>query len=231
MLPAFLAAKFHLNLFYEMPRRYYRRRVRNYVRSNYSVQRRVLALSSWTQNPNDRESYASSVTLISAPSDAGNDILNGGPKTVKHIEVQLLQRPTATVTNTNDPNYIRRAYPGCVWMAVYVPEGTTPNIPFNGGTISQIALYEPAQFVLGSGVIPYAGEKIEATQATNYDQDLSQYIAAGNATRIRVPLSKKLNPGDRIDFIVATLNSDYGNQTTVQWGECKLLVKYAMKYN
>jgi len=211
-----------------MPRRYYRRRVRNYVRSNYSVQRRVLALSQWTQNPGDRESYASSVTLISAPSDAGNDVLQGGPKTVKHIEVQLLQRPTATI---RDNNQVRRAYPGCVWMAVYVPEGTQPNIPFNGGTISQIALYEPAQFVLGSGVIPYAGEKIEAASSSNYDQDLSQYLGAGNATRIRVPLSKKLNPGDRIDFIVATLNSDYGTEPTPTWGECKLLVKYAMKYN
>lgn len=228
MLPAFLAAKFHIFLFYEMSRRYYRRRVRNYVRSNYSVQRRVLALSAWTQNPNDRESYASSVTLISAPSDAGNDVLQGGPKTVKHIEVQLLQRPTATLTSTNQ---IRRAYPGCIWMAVYVPEGTQPNIPFNGGTISQIALYEPAQFVLGSGVIPYAGEKIEASASTNYDQDLSQYMSAGNATRIRVPLSKKLNPGDRIEFIVATLNSDYGTEPAPVWGECKLLVKYAMKYN
>ena len=184
-----------------MPRRYYRRRVRNYIRSNYSVQRRVLSLSAWTQNPNDRESYASSVTLISAPSDAGNDILQGGPKTVKHIEVQLLQRPTATIEGVG---FVRRAYPGCVWMAVYVPEGTQANIPFAGGTISQIALYEPAQFVLGSGVIPFAGEKIETAGSQNYEQDLSQYVVAGNATRIRVPLSKKLNPGDRIEFIVAT---------------------------
>ena len=185
-------------------------------------------MSAWTLNPNDRESYASSTTLISAPSDAGNDILNGGSKTVKHIEVQLLQRPVATITGANQ---VRRAYPGCVWMAVYVPEGTQPNIPFSGGTISQIALYEPAQFVLGSGVIPYAGEKIESNSSTNYDQDLSQYVVAGNATRIRVPLSKKLNPGDRIDFIVATINSDYGNDAQPVWGECKLLVKYAMKYN
>lgn len=221
---------------YRKARRYFK----SGVRPSYTVQRRVLSLSGWAQNPNDTESFAASVTLVMNPSDAGNDVSGGGNKTVKHIEVQLLQRPVLTLTFVQ---YIQRVYPGCIWLAVYVPEGTKPNVPFLSGGTSQMALYEPAQYVLGSGVIPYAGSRIElnptgghAGEAEAVEQDLTQYVVAGNATRIRVPLSKKLNPGDRIELIVATLNSQLPDSGEVplhatDMGVCRLLVKYALKYN
>lgn len=216
---------------YRKARRYFK----SGVRPSYTVQRRVLSLSGWAQNPNDEESFAASVTLVMNPSDAGNDVSGGGNKTVKHIEVQLLQRPTLTVETVG---FISRTYVGCIWMVVYVPEGTKPNVPFLSGGTNQMALYEPAQYVLGSGVIPFAGNRVElppeTTDAAHIEQDLTQYVVAGNATRIRVPLSKKLNPGDRIELIVATLNSAIPehlplNKTSM--GVCRLLVKYALKYN
>ena len=204
-----------------MPRKVVRfRKYRNRV--SYTVQRRVCALGQWSQSPADPQVWMSQVTLVQNPTDGDNIVNGGGNKTIKHIEVQLLRRPEATITLQS--GQIRRAFPAMIWAAVYVPEGTDPNVPFGRVSVQQAALYEPAQFVLGSGVIPYGGETINASD------DLRQFIDAGNATRIRVPLSKKLMPGDRIVMVCATLDAAYGDYQPT-WNGCQLLVKYAIKFN
>ena len=182
------------------------RKYRN--RANYTIQRRVVALGHWEQSPADPQVWASQVTLVQNPTDGDNIIDGGGNKTVKHIEVQLLRRPEATITLPS--GQIRRSFPAMIWTAVYVPEGTDPNVPFGRVSVQQAAVYEPAQFVLGSGVIPYGGETIDGAQG-----DLRQFIDAGNATRIRVPLSKRLMPGDRIVMLCATLDAAYGDTSSV----------------
>ena len=208
-----------------MPRKVIRfRKYRN--RANYTVQRRVCALGTFQQSPADPQVWASQTTLVQNPTDGDNIVNGGGNKTIKHIEVQLLRRPEATLELAS--GQVRRAFPAMVWMAVYVPEGTEPSLPFGNVSVQQAAVYEPAQFVLGSGVIPYGGEIIQNN--TNENTDLRQFIDAGNATRIRVPLAKKLMPGDRVVMLVSTLDAAYGDLTP-RWNGCQLLVKYAIKFN
>lgn len=205
-----------------MPRKVIRfRKYRN--RANYTVQRRVISLGTFQQSPADPQVWASETTLVQNPTDGDNIVNGGGNKTIKHIEVQLLRRPEATIEIQS--GQIRRAFPAMIWMAVYVPEGTQPSLPFGNVSVQQAAVYEPAQFVLGSGVIPFGGETIDGAQG-----DLRQFMDSGNATRIRVPLSKKLMPGDRIVMLVSTLDAAYGDLTP-KWNPCQLLVKYAIKFN
>ena len=62
------------------------------------------------------------------------------------------------------------------WAIVYVPQGTTANtLQIDSGT-----LYEPNQFVMGCGVFDFDGGPL----------------------RVKCPLSRNLNSGDTIAFIL-----------------------------
>lgn len=212
-----------------MARRYRRRSTRSY-RPSYTVQRKVCQFQAWDRNPSDPQNLLTSLTLIENVSDGGNVTINAGNKTVKHIEVQLLSRPMFKVP-TQFENQFNYAVPPCVWAAIYVPEGTSINPFFQGGSVAQTTLYEPAQFVLGSGVMAgtitdYVNEGVAGEEAT-----FNQIMSSGNATRIRVPLSKRLNPGDKIVLVLGTLDMAYGDYQPVAVRPGRLLVKYAIKYN
>ena len=185
-----------------MAKRYYRTRSRRY-RPSYTVQRKVIQFQGWERNPADPQNMLTTATLIHNVGDGGNVITNSGNKTVKHIEVQILSRPMFKIP-TQFANQYNYSCPPCVWAVVYVPEGTTVNGFFQGASVAETTLYEPAQFVLGSGVIAgqitdYVNEGVAGEEAT-----FNQLLSSGNATRIRVPLSKRLNPGDKVMLILGT---------------------------
>lgn len=212
-----------------MARRYRRRYSRRY-RPSYTVQRKVIQFQAWEQNPSDPQNWMTRATLIHNVGDGGNIITNSGNKTVKHIEVQILSRPMFKIP-TQYQGQFNYVAPPCVWAAVYVPEGTSVNSFFSGAAVAETTLYEPAQFVLGSGVISgqiqdYVNENQAGEEAT-----FNQLVSSGNATRIRVPLSRRLNPGDQIVLLMGTLDMAYGDYQPAQARAGRLLVKYAIKYN
>ena len=212
-----------------MAKRYYRTRSRRY-RPSYTVQRKVVQFQAWDRNPSDPQNLLTNATIIHNVGDGGNIVTNSGNKTVKHIEVQILSRPMFKVPTQFQGQY-NYVTPPCVWACVYVPEGTSINGFFQGGAVAETTLYEPAQFVLGSGVIAgqiqdYVNENVAGEEAT-----FNQLLSTGNATRIRVPLSRRLNPGDKIVLILGTLDMAYGDYEPQAARPGRLLVKYAIKYN
>lgn len=212
-----------------MAKRYYRTRSRRY-RPSYTVQRKVIQFQAWERNPSDPQNLLTNAILIHNASDGGNVVTNSGNKTVKHIEVQLLSRPMFKIP-TQFEHQFNYSCPPCVWAVVYVPEGTQLNPFFAGASVAETTLYEPAQFVLGSGVIAgqitdYVNEGVAGEEAT-----FNQLLSSGNATRIRVPLSKRLNPGDKVVLVLGTLDMAYGDYQPVIQRAGRLLVKYAIKYN
>lgn len=210
--------------------RRYRRRISRRYRPSYTVQRKVLQSQAWEVNTGDPQNRLSQLTLIENVSDGGNVTINAGNKTVKHIEVQVLSRPSFQVATQYQGQY-NYVWPACVWAAIYVPEGTNVNPFFNGGTIAQTTLYEPAQFVLGSGVIPGTSSAYINENVAGEEAEFPGLVAAGNSTRIRVPLSKRLNPGDKIVMIFGTVDMQYGDAEVRVYRPMRLLVKYAIKYN
>ena len=210
--------------------RRYRRRVSRRYRPSYTVQRKVLQSQAWTHNEGDPQNYLSQLTLIENVSDGGNVTINAGNKTVKHIEVQVLSRPSFQVATQYQGQY-NYVWPACIWAAIYVPEGTSVNPFFAGGSVAQTTLYEPAQFVLGSGVIPGTSSAYVNENVAGEEAEFPGLVAAGNSNRIRVPLSKRLNPGDKVVIVFGTLDMQYGDLEVRSFRPMRLLVKYAVKYN
>lgn len=212
-----------------MARRYYKRSYRRRGPS-WTVQRKVLQFSSFTQNTADPQNWNASILLAETPSDSGNNTINHGNKTIKHIDIQLMSRPIFKVQTqfANQFNYVN---PSCAWLVVHVPDGYNLNEPFVGGSISQISLYEPSQNVLAAGVIPgtnsaYINENVAGEEAV-----FDGALAAGNVTRLRVPVSKTLRPGDKIALIMATTDMAFGDLRVDVFRPGRIMCKYAIKYN
>lgn len=216
-------------VYVKMARRYRRRFSRRY-RPSYTVQRKVLQSQAWDVNPGDPQNRLTSLTLIENVSDGGNNTINAGNKTVKHIEVQVLSRPGFQVSTQYQGQY-NYVWPATVWAAIYVPEGTSINPFFAGGSVAQTTLYEPAQFVLGSGVIAGTSSAYVNENVAGEEAEFNGIVATGNTTRIRVPLSKRLNPGDKVVMVFGTVDMAYGDLQVREFRPMRLLVKYAIKYN
>ena len=124
------------------------------------------------------------------------------------------------------------------WICVYVPEGTSPNKPFPdyGVGQSQYTLYEPNQNVLGSGTWLEGGAYSQTNNRATIIQtgvvDTSRYsdTPAGNNMRIRVPLSRKLNPGDAI-WMIFWVSTPIGTLSAVSVEDIALTVSYASRAN
>ena len=92
---------------------------------------------------------------------------------------------------------------------MYVPEGTSLNKPFPDYATGKdnYTFYEPNQFVLGHGTwlegwqIYQTNDLLKVRDAATVGISQVPDTSAGNNMRIRVPLSKKLNPGDAIYMI------------------------------
>lgn len=213
----------------------YRRRYRRRTGPAYTVTRKLVKAGNFSRL-SDSQYYAASAKLCINPSNLTSDRV-GSIVTVKHIEVQLANLPT--YFGVNEDQQIREfGQLGGGWICVYVPEGTSPNKPFPdyGTGQSAFTLYEPNQNVLGSGTWLEGG----AYQQTNLRTTVmnagvvatSRYsdTPAGNNMRIRVPLSRKLNPGDAI-WMIFWVQTPIGTLSAVSVEDIALTVTYASKAN
>lgn len=222
--------------FYAMPRySKFRRRYRRRAGPAYSVTRKLIKAGAFSRLA-DSQYYAASAKLCVNPSNLTSDRV-GSIVTVKHIEVQLANLPTYFGVN-EDQQIKEFGQLGGGWICVYVPEGTSPNKPFPdfGTGQSAYTLYEPNQNVLGSGTWLEGG----AYQQTNLRDTVMKAgvvgtyrysdTPAGNNMRIRVPLSRKLNPGDSI-WMIFWVQTPISTLSDVSVEDIALTVSYASRAN
>ena len=100
---------------------------------------------------------------------------------------------------------------------------STNPFPDYGTGKDNYTFYEPNQFVLG------AGTWLEGWHAGSVGISQVPDISAGNNMRIKVPLSKKLNPGDAIYMIYYVVHTPNLQNASVTG--CSSVVKYASKAN
>lgn len=212
-----------------MPRYRYRRRyARRYPKPQYSINRKLNSSGNWAQHSAENTIYIATQRLVTVNRDSGNDAVLDSPATVKHLTVDIQTIPTIQdVDSASNQKVV--IFPAAGWICVFVPSGTNPNEPFSNaqGNIYNATLYEPQNYVLGSGTISQGAQTVVPVTGVSG----STYGIPGNyAKRIRVPLSKKLNPGDSIYMIyylydVPTQTSDVRDVTPME-----TIVTYAVRY-
>ena len=212
-----------------MPR--YRRRYARYYRrpkAQYSINRKLNSSGNFTVHSSEPTIYIATQRLVTINRDSGNDAVLDSPATIRHITVDIQSIPTIqdVFSGSNQKEVI---FPAAGWICVFVPSGTNPHEPFSGagGNIYNATLYEPQNYVLGSGTISQGAQTVVPIAGVSG----STYGIPGNyAKRIRVPLAKKLNPGDAIYMIyylynVPTQTGDVRDITPME-----TIVSYAAKY-
>lgn len=209
--------------------RYFRRRA-----ANYTIQRRMLQASTWTQSHVDPQHWACAVKLLENHLDSDLDPTSSGICTIKHLTVDIAKRPYFKFA-TQFPSQFNYDIPSVAWAIVYVPQGTTVNAPFSGTVQNDnMVFYEPNQFVLGSGMIPDAGSIFVNEAKESPESVFNIRPGSGNLTRVRCPLSKKLNPGDSIWLVCSTMDMAFDSASLVSIPsdqKIQLMIKYAVKYN
>ena len=116
-------------------------------------------------------------------------------------------------------------------------EGTSLNKPFPDYATGKdnYTFYEPNQFVLGAGTwlegwqIYQSNDILRVRDSGSVGISQVPDTSAGNNMRIRVPLSKKLNPGDAIYMIYYVVHTP--NLANASVTGCSSVVKYASKAN
>jgi hypothetical protein len=183
-------------------RKYYRRYARN--KPQYAINRKLNSSGLFGQHSTEPTIWLATQRLVTVSRDSGNDAVLDSPATVKHITVDIQTIPT--VVDVSEQAGDKSVYfPAAGWICVFVPAGTKPMEPFSAtdGTIYNTTLYEPQNYVLGSGTISQGATAVVPV----FGKSNSPYGVPGNyAKRIRVPLSKKLNPGDSIYMIYYLYN-------------------------
>lgn len=208
--------------------RRYNRRYARYPKPQYAINRKLNSSGKFDRHSVEPTIYLATQRLVTVSRDSGNDAVLDSPATVKHITVDIQTIPT--IVDVAEQSAEKVVYfPPCGWICVFVPAGTKPMEPFSAtdGTIYNTTLYEPQNFVLGSGTISQGSTAVVPVVGKSE----SPYGVPGNyAKRIRVPLSKKLNPGDSIFMIyylynVPTITGGIRDITPMD-----TVVTYAVKY-
>ena len=212
--------------------RYYRR-----PRPAYNVNRKLIQSSNWTEL-SETGWYASTTEIVGNPSVLTSNS-PGSMLTIKHLQVQLMNLPSYTGLQGQGDTAIRVVgQPAGGWLIVYCPEGTQPSAPLPDLENNRAAtLYEPNQFVLGHGTW-MAGKLFQAANnsgpALQYGNEIliqPPDNTPGNNVRIRCPLSKKLNPGDKLYLIFYFFNYDAQPIHGLSIEPCQAVVSYASKSN
>ena len=216
-----------------MPR-YRKRRYRRAIvhAPAYTITRKLVKNLDWSRIA-DSNYYAASAQICLNPSNLTSDRA-GSVITVKHIQVQLLNLPSVSRLNEEQREWQTGQFAGG-WICVYVPEGTSVNRPFpdwQPGKTS-FTLYEPNQFVLGTGTWlegPRISSSTQAIPAGGLRYESGGDTSAGRNMTLRVPLSRRLNPGDSIEMIYyACSSADFTQEFSV--AGCESIVTYASKQN
>lgn len=212
--------------------RYYRR-----ARPAYNVNRKLIQSSNWVELSSTGW-YASTTEIVGNPSVLTSNS-PGSMLTIKHLQVQLMNLPSTTgVIGSGDSAIRVVGQPAGGWLIVYAPEGTSPSAPLPDLNNNRSAtLYEPNQFVLGHGtwmqgkLFHGANNESPALQNGNEITLQDRDNTPGNNVRIRCPLSKKLNPGDKIYLIFYIYNYDAQPIRGLSIEPCQAVVSYASKSN
>ena len=184
--------------------RRYNRRYARYPKPQYAINRKLNSSGLFEQHSVEPTIYLATQRLVTVSRDSGNDAVLDSPATVKHITVDIQTIPTVVDASGQGGDKVVY-FPPAGWICVFVPAGTSPVEPFSAtdGTIYNSTLYEPQNYVLGSGTISQGSSAVVPIIGVSN----SPYGVPGNyAKRIRVPLSKKLNPGDSIFMIYYLYN-------------------------
>ena len=208
-------------------RKYYRRYAR-YPKSQYAVNRKLNSSGKFSPHSVEPTIYLATQRLVRVSRDSGNDDVLDSPATVKHITVDIQTIPTIVDVDSAGAEKIVY-FPPAGWICVFVPAGTAVMEPFSGtdGTIYNSTLYEPQNYVLGSGTISQGATAVVPVVGNSN----STYGVPGNyAKRIRVPLSKKLNPGDAIYMIYYLYNVPAQNTDVRDVTPMDTVVTYCVKY-
>ena len=213
----------------------YKRRSYRIHKPSYSVNRKYCCNLTWNRLSEGSDIYTTAVQLVYNPSVESSNQL-GTILTIKHLEVQLQDLPTYHGLNS-ETNIVGLGSLGGGWICVYVPEGTSLNKPFPDWATGRdnYTFYEPNQFVLGHGTWLEGWRVYQTNDATrvaaNGTLGVQQVpdVSAGNNMRIKVPLSKKLNPGDAIYMIYYVVHTPNLQNASVTG--CASVVKYASKAN
>ena len=155
------------------PRRYYRSRTTR-PKQRYSVENTVLNINA------DVDTSAVSIYARQGITDLVPALASNIPRKVSHIRLHFSDQ-TADF----------------VFAVVYVPAGYTPN--FLGLTSDSPNLYNPNQFLMGTG-----------------------YVVAGGQVNFTIPTKRILHSGDNIRLIIATNVSGTGTQFAAKYAICAL---------
>ena len=208
--------------------RRYNRRYARYPKPQYAINRKYNSSGLFERHSVEPTIYLATQRLVTVSRDSGNDAVLDSPATVKHITVDIQTIPTIVDVSSQGADKVIY-FPPCGWICVFVPAGTQPMEPFSAtdGTIYNTTLYEPQNFVLGSGTISQGSTAVVPVVGKSE----SPYGVPGNyAKRIRVPLSKKLNPGDSIFMIYYLLNVHTKTTDIRDITPMDTIVTYAVKY-
>ena len=202
---------------------------------SYTVNRKFCRNLTWNKLANDADIYTAAVQLVYNPSVESSNQL-GTILTIKHLEVQLQDLPTYYGLN-QDTNVVGQRFISrwldmclCAWRYCF-------NKPFPDYATGKdnYTFYEPNQFVLGHGTwlegwqIYQTNDILKVRDAGTVGISQVPDTSAGNNMRIRVPLSKKLNPGDAIYMIYYVVHTPNLQNASVTG--CSSVVKYASKAN
>lgn len=208
-------------------RKYHRRYVR-YPKPQYAINRKLNSSGLFSQHTVEPTVYVATQRLVATSRDSGNDAILDSPATVKHITVDIQTIPTIVDVDSRSAEKIVY-FPSAGWICVFVPAGTKPFQPFmsTDGTIYNSTLYEPQNYVLGSGTISQGATSVVPVAGNSN----APYGVPGNyAKRIRVPLSKKLNPGDAIYMIYYLYNVPTQSTDLREITPMDTVVTYCVKY-
>ena len=210
-------------------RRYYRRYARRpYAKPQYAINRKLNSSGKFDKHSTEPTIYLATQRLVTVSRDSGNDAVLDSPATVKHLTVDIQTIPTVVDVSSQGGDKVVY-FPPCGWICVFVPAGTKPVEPFSAtdGTIYNATLYEPQNYVLGSGTISQGATAVVPVNGVSG----SPYGVPGNyAKRIRVPLSKKLNPGDSIYMIYYLYNVPISTGEIRDVTPMDTVVTYCVKY-
>jgi len=166
--------------------RYYRRRRIYRKKNKWSIEQRpgYIAGNGWS---NATDTYLNKQALIPIV----NATTQEGVRKAKNISISLAT-PQSALSNA-----------AFYWALIYLPEGQTANELSSTGQ-----LYQPSQYVIGSGIVSNEQGKL----------------------RITSRLARNLNQGDSIYLLIGTNSTFLQNSTDASY-RFNYLVRYAICYN
>ena len=207
--------------------RRYNRRYARYPKPQYAVNRKYNSSGLFTVHSVEPTIYLATQRLVCTSRDSGNDAVLDSPATVKHITVDIQTIPTIVDVSSQGADKVVY-FPPCGWLCVFVPAGTKPVEPFSAtdGTIYNTTLYEPQNYVLGSGTISQGSTAVVPVVGKSE----SPYGVLGTTLRESECRSKKLNPGDSIYMIYYLLNVPTKTSDIRDITPMDTIVTYCVKY-